>query len=121
MTFGHGGNIYEVARQHGCRPSDIVDMSSNINPLGPPPGMLEFLKDRLGKITRLPEIDNQETIQYFADYLGIEPDRLLVGNGTTQFIRISLKSSETNQLVDANLKALVKGALADSAARRVAG
>ncbi len=32
MTFGHGGNIYEVARQLNCRPSDIIDMSSNINP-----------------------------------------------------------------------------------------
>ena len=33
ITFGHGGNIYEVARQYKCRPSDIIDMSSNINPL----------------------------------------------------------------------------------------
>jgi hypothetical protein len=29
MTFGHGGNIYEVARRYNCRPSDIIDMSSN--------------------------------------------------------------------------------------------
>ena len=86
MTFGHGGNIYELARSLNCRPADIVDMSSNINPLGPPPGLLEFLKGNMGKITRLPEIDNIETIRYFADYLGIDPEHLLAGNGTTQFI-----------------------------------
>ena len=86
MTFGHGGNIYEMARLLNCRPADIVDMSSNINPLGPPPGLLEFLKENMGKITRLPEIDNRETIKYFADYLGTDPARLLAGNGTTQFI-----------------------------------
>ena len=86
MTFGHGGNIYEIARLFNCRPADIVDMSSNINPLGPPPGLLEFLKENMGKIIRLPEIDNSETIKYFADYLGIDPERVLAGNGTTQFI-----------------------------------
>ena len=32
MIFGHGGNIYEAARQLNCQPSDIIDMSSNINP-----------------------------------------------------------------------------------------
>ena len=31
MTFEHGGNIYEIARQIHCRPSDIIDMSHNIN------------------------------------------------------------------------------------------
>ena len=86
MTFGHGGNIYQMARLLNCRPTDIVDMSSNINPLGPPPGLLDFLKENMGKITRLPEIDNRETIKYFADYLDTDPARLLAGNGTTQFI-----------------------------------
>ena len=86
MTFGHGGNIYAIARQINCRPSDITDMSSNINPLGPPPGLLGFLKENIGKITRLPEIDSRETIHNYADFLGIAPERLLVGNGTTQFI-----------------------------------
>ena len=86
MTFGHGGNIYEMARLLNRRPADIVDMSSNINPLGPPPGLLEFLKDNMAKIIRLPEIDNSETIRYFADYLGIDPECLLAANGTTQFI-----------------------------------
>lgn len=44
MIHGHGGNIYEVARQFDCRSSEILDMSSNINPLGPPPGLLQYLK-----------------------------------------------------------------------------
>ena len=33
MTFGHGGNIYEVARHLGCQPSDVVESlkQSNLN------------------------------------------------------------------------------------------
>ena len=94
MTFGHGGNIYEVARQYKCRPSDIIDMSSNINPLGPPPGLLDFLNDNLSKITRLPEIDNQDTIKSVAEFLALEPERLLVGNGTTEFIYLIPRALE---------------------------
>ncbi len=47
MIHGHGGNIFEIARQLGCSPEDIIDMSSNINPLGPPPGLMDYLKDHL--------------------------------------------------------------------------
>jgi threonine-phosphate decarboxylase len=35
MLGGHGGNIYEMARRLGCAQSEVIDMSSNINPLGP--------------------------------------------------------------------------------------
>jgi len=36
MINGHGGNIYDIAHRLGCAPSEIIDMSSNVNPLGPP-------------------------------------------------------------------------------------
>jgi len=86
MIHGHGGNVYEVAGRLNCRPSDILDMSSNINPLGPPPGLIEYLKANMDAITRLPEVDAEFTIKRFADFIGLESDRLLAGNGTTQFI-----------------------------------
>lgn len=86
MIHGHGGNINEVARQINCDPSEILDMSSNINPLGPPPGLLNSLKEHLDAITRLPEVDAGETINRFGRFSGIDANRLLAGNGTTQFI-----------------------------------
>jgi threonine-phosphate decarboxylase len=86
MTFGHGGNIHALARQLNCSPADILDLSSNINPLGPPPGMMDFLGRQLKTISRLPEIDGRQTAELFADYSGVPSDRLVAGNGTTQFI-----------------------------------
>ncbi len=41
MISGHGGNTHEVKRQLGCSTSEIIDMSSNMNPLGPFPGLME--------------------------------------------------------------------------------
>jgi threonine-phosphate decarboxylase len=86
MLEGHGGNIYATAQRFGHPLENIIDMSSNINPLGPPPGLLDFLKCNLSRVTRLPEVDSQETLKAFAGFLQMDPDRMLAGNGTTQFI-----------------------------------
>ena len=86
MIGGHGGNIHELGRRLGCSPADITDLSSNVNPLGPPPGLQEFLREQLDAITALPEVDNRGTIQSYAEFLGVPADRILTGNGTTQFI-----------------------------------
>ena len=76
MLDGHGGNIYETARRFGCSPKEIVDMSSNINPLGPPPGLLDHLQSNMSISTRLPEVDSGETVKRFAEYLDIDSDRI---------------------------------------------
>ena len=86
MLAGHGGNIYAVARRFGWRPSELIDMSSNINPLGPPSGLMDYLKDKLSALTVLPEADCEQTIAHFAAYSNIAPERILAGNGTTQLI-----------------------------------
>lgn len=86
MIKGHGGNIYELAEHVGCDPSEIIDMSSNVNPFGPPPGLVDYLKDHILKINALPEVDAGNTSAAFSDRYGIDRNRVLAGNGTTQFI-----------------------------------
>ncbi|MBL7180352.1 MAG: aminotransferase class I/II-fold pyridoxal phosphate-dependent enzyme [Pseudomonadota bacterium] len=86
MLKGHGGNIFDLAQRLGCDPFDIVDMSSNVNPLGPLPGLVGFLKEKLTAITALPEVDARNTAQVFAARYRLESAQVLAGNGTTQFI-----------------------------------
>jgi threonine-phosphate decarboxylase len=86
MLSGHGGNIYDIAHRLGCEPSEIIDMSSNVNPLGPPPGLVSFLKKNLNVITALPEVDSDIVVQSFAERHGVDPAIVLAGNGSTQFI-----------------------------------
>jgi threonine-phosphate decarboxylase len=88
MIHGHGGNIYDLARRLGCRPEDIVDMSSNVNPIGPPPGLMAHLQDQLELITRLPEVDAGEAAAAFARRHSVAPEKVIGANGTTQFIHI---------------------------------
>jgi cobalamin 5'-phosphate synthase/cobalamin synthase len=86
MIRGHGGNIYDLARNIGCPPDEIIDMSSNTNPLGPAPGLLEYLKENLSAINVHPEVDSKTLLEAFASHHKIRADRVLAGNGTTQFI-----------------------------------
>ena len=86
MIHGHGGNIYAVAQQLGCRPEEIVDMSSNINPLGMPPGLEEYLHTHLHRIGALPEPDAAGAKRQMAELLGVARHRIMAGNGTTHFI-----------------------------------
>ncbi len=86
MLRGHGGNRIELARQLDCSPGEIIDMSSNINPLGPPPGLIKYLKDHIDGVGKFPEVDSREITAQFADQCRIDSNRVLAGNGTTQFI-----------------------------------
>jgi threonine-phosphate decarboxylase len=86
MIGGHGGNIYELARRLDCAPSDICDMSANVNPLGPMPELVEHLKNRLSAMAFLPEVDAGTMVEAFARYHGVDPATVTAGNGTTQLI-----------------------------------
>jgi len=86
MITGHGGNIYEIAARLGCALSDIIDMSSNVNPLGPPQGLVAHLKEHMQVIEALPQADAKAINEAFALRYGISPEKTLAGNGTTQFI-----------------------------------
>lgn len=86
MIIGHGGNIHDVAARLGCDPADIIDMSSNLNPLGPPEGLVQFLKDTMDTIISLPEVNSKKITGLLADRYGMAHESVLAGNGTTQFI-----------------------------------
>lgn len=102
MIRGHGGNIHDLAQRLGCSFDEIIDMSSNVNPFGPPPGLFEVLSAHLADITALPQVDAEEMILAFSRHHGIDPETVIAGNGTTQFIYTIPLALETK-------KALIAG------------
>jgi len=94
MIGGHGGNIYQLARQLDCQPSDICDMSANVNPLGPMPALVDHLQANLSAIAALPEVDAGGIVEAFAGNSGIDPGLVMAGNGTTQLIYLIPRALE---------------------------
>ncbi len=86
MITGHGGNVKALADKLKCPINEITDMSSNLNPLGPPPGLLAFIKKNTNRICSLPDVDASKMVQTFSEYYDIDSNRVLAGNGTTWFI-----------------------------------
>ena len=61
-------------------------MSSNLNPLGPPPGLLDHLRSAMPCVTALPEVDAYQARKAFAQWSRCDVSQVVGANGTTQII-----------------------------------
>jgi len=82
----HGGDVFSAAEEYGLNLRDILDFSANINPLGPPLTAIRAIKDNLDLIVHYPDPDCRELKAAISDYLGIDRDNILVGNGSSALI-----------------------------------
>jgi len=82
----HGGDVIATARRLGKAPAELIDMSGNLNPLGPDAALLEHLHGRLAEIAFLPETDSAGLRKAFAAQCGRAADKVMAGSGTTEFI-----------------------------------
>ena len=84
----HGGNIYKAARERRIPVDQIVDFSANINPLGPPAIGLRSIRLALKQIRHYPDPDCWQLREVLAQQCGVDPDMILVGNGSTELIHL---------------------------------
>ncbi|MGD2106712.1 MAG: histidinol-phosphate transaminase [Nitrosopumilaceae archaeon] len=77
----HGG-IYSISD-----PSpDIVDFSSNINPLGPSPKAVKAIKNNSGIWSVYPDSESSKLRKILQKYTKIPESQIVVGNGATEII-----------------------------------
>ncbi len=86
MAFVHGGNIIATASSLGLQVDELIDMSSNLSPLGMVPGLRAVLEKGIDQIGYLPEATSAALCSLFADHNGCQPQQVVAGNGTTDFI-----------------------------------
>jgi threonine-phosphate decarboxylase len=87
-TGGHGGDLAAALKRWNPSGGELVDFSSNINPLGPPPGLLEYLSDLLPQITAYPTPQARELREKISIYFNVPVERLLLGNGANEMIHL---------------------------------
>lgn len=82
----HGGDIYTEGLLKG---RELIDFSSNINPLGVPISFKEHINEALMTLNRYPDIEYRELRNNLICYLGcsfINKDNIVLGNGAAEVI-----------------------------------
>jgi len=78
--------VWEASRRLGLAPGDILDFSASLNPLGPPPRVMEELARALGDIRHYPDPESLELKEELARFLGVSPEMVMVTNGGVEAI-----------------------------------
>lgn len=88
MSFDHGGTIYAAARQLGCRPAEILDLSASINPLGLSTAVRAACMSALEQLPHYPDPTAQKLTKALAEYYQISTKAIVPANGSTHLIHL---------------------------------
>src|SRR5262244_264534 len=82
----HGGNVYKAAQEQRVPIEQSIDSSASISPLGPPAAVFRAIRAAVKQIVHYPDPDCRRLRQELAQRCGMDPDMILVGNGSTELI-----------------------------------
>ncbi|MEL7350830.1 MAG: threonine-phosphate decarboxylase CobD [Cyanobacteria bacterium P01_A01_bin.116] len=82
----HGGNLAWAARLAGCKPSELLDFSASISPLGPPRSVREAVQAAFSWVVAYPDTHYDELRRAIAQHHGLTPEYVLPGNGAAELL-----------------------------------
>lgn len=89
--LGHGANTEMMAIKYNKNPKDILDFSSNINPKLIP-SLENYILEGLKECTSYPDINYINLRKNISEYIKINPEFIIPGNGATEIIYLLMKS-----------------------------
>jgi len=87
----HGANIFEISKKNNIDLNEIMDFSSNINPLGPSDRAINALKDNLNLLSAYPDVDYVDLKKSISNYTQVLPENIILGLGSTEILKDSIK------------------------------
>lgn len=86
----HGADIYSASKKSGYHENEILDFSSNINPLGIPKSVEEAAVNSIKYTNRYPDINSRELIDGISIFENVPQEYIFTSNGAAEAIyRIS--------------------------------
>ena len=82
-TMKHGGDLRSYQHLYD---GELVDFSSNINPLGYPKILDDMIPTKLSTLTAYPDIQYRALRQSLGEYLGCPANEVIVGNGSVDIL-----------------------------------
>jgi threonine-phosphate decarboxylase len=74
-------------------PEEVIDFSANINPFGPPPGVVAAIENCLAPASFRAYPDSHAFISALADKNGVGPDEIVVGPGSAALMFAALRAA----------------------------
>ena len=81
----HGGNVWRAARIYDLKPTEIIDFSANINPLGPSAASAGGDTSSLEQIRHYPE-PQADSLRAQIAQAQLAGGNLILGNGAAELI-----------------------------------
>lgn len=79
----HGGDVYTEGVHKG---RDLIDYSSNINPLGVPKSFMNNIGEGINALTRYPDIEYRDVLKSLENYTDCPESYFVLGNGAAEII-----------------------------------
>ena len=92
----HGGNIYKFQREGK---NDILDYSSNINPLGVPQKFIDIAKESFDKLVNYPDPYYIDLRKKIAEFNSVDMTNIIVGNGATEILFLYVKALKPKKVL----------------------
>lgn len=93
----HGGNLRRAQELYGL--NSFIDLSANINPFGPPPGVWESLQHAMSEIVHYPDPESQVFRKILSSQLGLPTEKIMVGNGAGELIFTIVQALKPKKVV----------------------
>ncbi|EPR36096.1 Cobyric acid synthase [Alkalidesulfovibrio alkalitolerans DSM 16529] len=87
-SFSHGGHIRALAQRAGRNPSEILDFSASINPLGPPAWLRSVVAGSLSQAVHYPDPEALTLREAAAALHGGGAEEYLAGNGVSDILYV---------------------------------
>lgn len=84
----HGSDLEVIAEKYHIEQNSIIPYASNVNPLGMSPMAKEALTANIEAIQTYPDRDYSYLRNTIAKYCDVDPEQLVLGNGTSELIRL---------------------------------
>jgi len=86
VSYEPGKPVEDVARELGLKPSDIVKLASNENPLGPSPKAMAAMREALERSHFYPDGGGYYLREAIAEKFGLKRENVILGNGSNEII-----------------------------------
>lgn len=87
----HGSDLEEIEKVYQIPKEEIVCFGANVNPLGLSDSVKSQLAEHLDIITTYPDRNYRSLRQTIGTYCKINPDYIVVGNGSTELISLLIQ------------------------------